>query len=287
MVAAKRKLPKKQSSLPVVDGDLARLQILLTKKQEYVAILKLELTNTRADLNSFTQVYNQHIMPLHRRANNLRKLLYEELEKQREHDKDKWPEFPGADEAADKAENDAHIPDDDPLNEHSGRKMNSAASNGKQLHIDPKREQRIRDLFRKLAKRFHPDLTADPDEKVSRELIMAQVNLAYTSRDLEALQKLEETPDIAKVNGSLSQAKLIAHIRVELERLDLVITELETTIRQIDTSPIMQLRLETHMARSDGKELLTDMSSDLEVQIKDLEEHLIVLGVEIEAEPLE
>lgn len=47
----------------------------------------------------------------------------------------------------------------------------------------------------------------------------------------------------------------------------------------------MQLRLETRMARRDGKELLTDMTADLNVQIKDLEEHLMVLGVEIEVEP--
>jgi prefoldin subunit 5 len=269
-----------------VDGDLARLQILLAKKQEYVAILELELTNTRADLNSFTQVYNQRIAPLHRRANHLRKMLYEELEKQRENDKDKWPEFPGAGGAAGNGDNDAPFPDNKKQKGHTGQKMNGGALNGMEDRRDPKREEQIRDLFRKLAKRFHPDLTADPDEKIKREQIMAQVNLAYTARDLEALIKLDETPDIARVNGSLSQAKQIAQLRAELKRLDLVITELETTIRQIDTSPIMQLRLETHMARRDGKELLVDMSTDLEVQIKDLEEHLIVLGVEIEGEPL-
>jgi hypothetical protein len=286
MVAAKRKPTKKQASLPVVDGDLARLQILLAKKQEYVAILELELTNTRADLNSFTQVYNQHIAPLHRRANHLRKLLYEELEKQRENDKGKWPEFPGADGTANNGEEEEPLTDDEKRKEKKTRqKTKGGALNGKNERRDPKREEQIRDLFRKLAKRFHPDLTPDPEEKIQRQHIMAQVNQAYTIRDLEMLLKLDETPDIARVNGSLSQAKQIAHIRVELKRLDLVITELETTIRQIDTSPIMQLRLETRMARRDGKELLSDMAADLNVQIKDLEEHLMVLGVEIEKNP--
>ena len=288
MSTAKRKPTKKQTSLPIVDGDLARLLILLAKKQEYIAILELELTNTRADLNSFTQVYNENIVPLHRRANHLRKLLYEELEKQRENDKDKWPDFPGAAGASSNAEDGPQFPDEEKQEQNKTRqKKNGGAPNGKEERRDPKREEQIRDLFRKLAKRFHPDLTPDPEEKIEREEIMAQVNQAYTVRDLEALLKLDEAPDIARVNGSLSQAKQIVHIRAELKRLDLVITELETTIHQIDTSPIMQLRLETRMARSDGKELLTDMASDLKVQIKDLEEHLMVLGVEIEAESVE
>ena len=285
MSAAKRKPRKKNKSLPVVDGDVARLQILLAKKQEYVAILELELTNTRADLNSFTMQYNQRIGPLHRRANQLRKLLYEDLEKQRADEKDSWPQYTGF--GGINPDEEADFPDEENSKgsyQDRRRNANGRPPNGKGERRDPKREEQIRDLFRKLAKRFHPDLTADSEEKIQREQIMAHVNQAYTNRDLEALLKLSEAPDITKVNGSLSNAKQVAHIRIELKRLDVVITELEETIRQIDGSPIMQLRLEIRLARRDGKELLADMASDLTVQINDLEEHLTVLGVEITPE---
>ncbi|MCH7664022.1 MAG: hypothetical protein IH859_09180 [Chloroflexi bacterium] len=288
MAAAKRVPKKKHNSLPTVDGDLARLRVLLSKKQEYVAILELELTNTRADLNSFTQLYNEHIAPLQRRANRLRKLLYEVLEEQRQDNQAEWPQIPGLGNDANPPDDEEPRLEDDPKNEANSRQtMNRRASNGKAEHLDPKREEQIRGLFRQLAKRFHPDLTADPDEKKQREKVMAYVNAAYSARDLEALLKLAEAPDIAKVNGSLSQAKQIEQIRAELKRLDVVINELENTIRQIDISPIMQLRLETRLARRAGKELLSDMASDVDVQIKDLEEHLIVLGVVLEAEPAE
>ena len=288
MADAKRVPKKKHNFLPAVDGDLARLRVLLSKKQEYVAILELELTNTRADLNSFTQLYNEHIAPLQRRANRLRKLLYEVLEEQRQDNQAEWPQIPGLGNDANPPDDEEPRLEDDPKNEANSRQtMNRRASNGKAEHLDPKREGQIRGLFRQLAKRFHPDLTADPDEKKQREKVMAYVNAAYSARDLEALLKLAEAPDIAKVNGSLSQAKQIEQIRAELKRLDVVINELENTIRQIDISPIMQLRLETRLARRAGKELLSDMASDVDVQIKDLEEHLIVLGVELEAEPAE
>ena len=288
MAAAKRVPKKKHKSLPTVDGDLARLRVLLSKKQEYVAILELELTNTRADLNSFTEIYNEHIAPLQRRANRLRKLIYARMEERRGEQHAEGPQSAHMGKGGDPPEHEEprhSVNSRDEAESRTGR--NGRASNGKAAHPDPKLEEQIRDLFRQLAKRFHPDLTADPEEKKQREKVMAYVNEAYTARDLEALLKLSETPDIAKVNGSFSQAKQIEIIRAELKRLDLVITELEDTIRHIDISPIMQLRLETRLARRAGKELLTGMASDLDVQIKDLEEHLIVLGVELEAEPAE
>lgn len=282
MAATKRKRTKKRDYLPVADGDLARLKVLLAKKQEYIAILELELTNTRADLNSFTEVYNQRVAPLQQRANHMRKILYDELERQRLDNPEKVPDYPGAGMHTNGRADDQPQMEENHRRDKDNGKPNQRNSNRDERPPDPKREAHIRDLFRKLAKRFHPDLTADPADKKRRQKIMTKVNQAYAARNLEALLKLTEQPDTAGANGSLSDAEDIARIKTELKRLDLVISELELTIRQIDVSPIMQLRLEVHMSRRDGRELLSDMTKELEVQINDLEEHLIVLGVEIE-----
>ena len=74
----------------------------------------------------------------------------------------------------------------------------------------------------------------------------------------------------------------IKKIKTELKRLDRLLAELESTLKQIDLSPAMQLRLEVNMSRRSGRDLLSDMAADLEHQIGDLEEHLVVLGVELE-----
>lgn len=284
MAKTKRKSTKKTDLRPVQDSDLARLRLLLARKQEYVAVLELELTNTRAELNNFTEAYTARITPLQRRANQLRKQLYEALEQQRQEQGDGWSGSPGNGFAENGNPGAKEEPHDHRAEQ---RKSTSAKSEPEEARLDPHREERIRTLFRSLAKRFHPDLTADPEEKAKREAIMAKVNQAYTARDLAMLLKLAEEPDIESINGDLSIAEEIARIRKELKRLDEVITELENAIRQIDSSPIMQLRLEVHMARRSGRDLLTDMAKDLGMQIKDLEEHLTVLGVEIESEPLE
>lgn len=287
MAMSKRKSTKKTDLRPVQDSDLARLRILLARKQEYVAVLELELTNTRAELNTFTEAYTAHITPLQRHANHLRKQLYEALEQQRQQQGDDWPGSPDM-SAAGMAENgQPGDKDDGKYPPRENRKSTNTKPDIEEAKPDPHREERIRTLFRALAKRFHPDLTADPQEKAKREAIMAKVNQAYTARDLAMLLKLAEEPNIESINGDLSIAEAIARIRKELKRLDEVINELEVSIRQIDSSAIMQLRLEVHMARRSGRDLLTDMAKDLEMQITDLEEHLHVLGVEIEQEPLE
>lgn len=284
MAKARKNSSKKPDLRPVQDSDVARLRLLLARKQEYVAVLELELTNTRADLNSFTEIYTTRITPLQRKANHLRKQLFEALEQQRLQEGEDLPFDPGNG----RAENAQGGADEEPpITHEQRRRFEHEKTEPEEAKQDPHREERIRTLFRALAKRFHPDLTADPEEKAIRERIMARVNQAYTERNLAMLLKLSEEPDIESFNGSLSIAEEVARIRKELKRLDEVITELELSIRQIDTSPIMQLRLEVYMARRGGRDLLTDMVKDLEMQIADLEEHLQILGVEIVEQPAE
>ena len=51
--------------------------------------------------------------------------------------------------------------------------------------------QEIKMLYRKLAKKFHPDITLNLKEKERRSQIMAQINDAYSRGDFETLSKLD------------------------------------------------------------------------------------------------
>ncbi|MBW8010696.1 MAG: hypothetical protein FVQ83_05550 [Chloroflexi bacterium] len=283
MITKRKSRNPKNSLTPVSDGELTRLRALLAKKQEYIAILELELFNTRAELNSFTQIYNSRIAPLQQTANKLRKMLFDALEEKRANQENGWPEFPdifsntnGRRKEADRAESSQQAW------EQKQERRKHSPQEEQANHHDPKIEKQIRDLFRSLAKRFHPDLTADPYEKHLREEIMTKVNQAYTARDLDALLTLDKQPDINGKVDSLSRRQEIKSLKIELKRLDSVTAELEGTLRQIDLSPAMQLRLEVNMSRRSGRDLLSDMAADLELQIGDLEEHLVVFGVELE-----
>ena len=57
-------------------------------------------------------------------------------------------------------------------------------------------EREAKERYRKLARRFHPDLVSQPSLQEKRRMYMTEINLAYQSNDLSALRELEHLPDI-------------------------------------------------------------------------------------------
>ena len=272
MTTKKRnKTSKKNSLQSTADAELTQLRMRLNKKREYIAILELELFNTRVALHEFSVIYNQRISPLEHQLRNLRRKLYEVIESQR---------GPGEAEEVDFSEPEEPEFTYEEKADNGWRKI----GNKKKKTHSPKQEEQIRDLFRELAKRFHPDLTNDPDEKKWREEVMTKVNQAYSSRDLNALKALAEQPDRPLPAANQTNEQEIASLKAELIRLDDVITDLKARIHHLEESPAWQLKMEARMQRRSGSDMLTEMENKLKEQMADLEEHLIVLGVDMEEE---
>ena len=253
----------------VADDELARLNFRLNKKRDYIAILELELFNTRESLFEYQALYNERLLPLEEILRRLRRLLYEVIHARENGN--------GNSETEDFSESDEE-PTYQEQAEEEWRNIGKQVKGKKNPHI----EAQIRELFRQLAKRFHPDLTSDPAEKEYREQIMAQVNKAYAHRDLKKLQQLAEQPDITPASISKDRAEELLHLRAELVRLDGVIAEIKACLRHLEESPAMQLKMEARMQRRNGKDLLTEMENKLQEQIDNLQERLIVSGMEIE-----
>lgn len=58
----------------------------------------------------------------------------------------------------------------------------------------------IKTIWKKLIRRYHPDLVSDPEEKEKREALMKKINKAYTDHNVEALQAFESTQDITALD---------------------------------------------------------------------------------------
>lgn len=271
---ANTKSPNRQTKRGLqttADGELTRLRVLLNKKSEYIAILELELFNTRAAVLEFSAIYNERLAPLEKKLRELRRLLYEAVESHRE------PGEPEP-EAFNEAEEEEEFTYQDGQENGNGWREISKQAKPK----NPQMEEKIRVLFRKLAKRFHPDLTNDPDEKIWRAKIMTQVNQAYAQRDLAALQAIAEQPDRPFNPREQSREEEIAYLKAELKRLDGVIADLKGRINHLEESPAWQIKMEARMQRKDGKDLIAEKEKELQLQIDDLIERLKVLGVEME-----
>ncbi len=100
----------------------------------------------------------------------------------------------------------------------------------------------IRTLYRGLARRFHPDLSDDPEDLIRRQEIMLRINAAWHDQDLEALRTLEhETAhEMGRSHGS-PLAHRIPWLRQECLRLDRRIEALTgqlQALRASDTFPL-------------------------------------------------
>jgi hypothetical protein len=253
------------------DAELTSLRLRLNKKREYIAILELELFNTRVTIHDFMVIYKKRVGHLEEYLRNLRRKLYETLESQKAQPDEQPDEF---DSSGD--EDEFTYKDKDENN--GWRKIGEQ----KKSKYSPKMEEQIKNLFRELARRFHPDLTSDPEEKKWREEVMTRVNQAYANRDLKALRALAEQPDRPVDSPNQTKEQEIAALKVELKRLDGVIADLKARIKHLEESPAWQLKMEARLKRRSGSDLLTELENKFKEQIADLEEHLIVLGIDLE-----
>lgn len=279
MAPKKTKSNNNKSIQSHADADLNRLRLRLNKKREYIAILELELFNTRVALHEFMVIYQEKISPLEQQVRNLRRKLYKILESQREDDEEVPPEFTPKNGFNGEDETEAPEINFEEKEENNGwRKVGKRSKND----LSPKTEEQIRVLFRELARRFHPDLTTDPEEKKWRQEIMTRVNQAYTNRDMAALKSLAEEPDRAVDSPEQSKIQEIKTLKLEIKRLDGVIADLKARIFHLEESPAWHLKIEARMKRRSGRNLLSEMETKFQDQIADLQDRLIALGVEIE-----
>lgn len=80
-------------------------------------------------------------------------------------------------------------------------------------------KQTVKELWKKLIRKFHPDLVTDMKEKVKREEIMKQINNAYAAFDLDSLKQFENYIDTSSM------------IDYPFERLEKILEETEQMIQ--------------------------------------------------------
>ncbi len=87
--------------------------------------------------------------------------------------------------------------------------------------VDSTVAEEVKSLWKKLIRKFHPDLVTDTDEKLRREEIMKKINLAYTHYDIETLKAFENNVDIEDIAQST------------VERLEVILIEIENNVEDL------------------------------------------------------
>lgn len=257
--------------------DIARLQAEIDERHALVTDLEAEVVDLRQQIADFEKRYTRLVVPLETRLQAVREAIAE-LERSsrwqgRSHplgverpQEDFWkpPEgYVSVEEQYRRAWNPTPQPAD---GDYVIRPQSQTRG------PDPA-ETDIKKLYRALARRYHPDMTTDPDERAQRNTLMAQINDAYAQRDLPTLQALARQP------GGLRPEQPLAALRLqELRQINQQLRDRISALRlekaEIQHSDVMRLSIESKLAASRGRDLLAEMVRQLE---RDYEEALVTL----------
>ena len=126
----------------------------------------------------------------------------------------------------------------------------------------------LKKLYREVAKKIHPDLATDDEERQRRQELMAEANIAYENGNLEKLKSIlqdwENSPESIKGEGiSFELIRIIRQIAQSRDRLKSIQLEI-TTLEQTE---LFQLKTKIIEAEKVGQDLLADMANELDKQI--------------------
>ncbi len=129
--------------------------------------------------------------------------------------------------------------------------------------------ENLKKLFRKVAKKIHPDLASSAVEREHRHDLMAKLNQAYDRMDEEAIRSIlieweaegtfQETYELGE-----QLVRVVSQIAQVKKRMYAISDELE----DLTLTEMFQLKLNIESAAREGHDLLQEIADDIESRIK-------------------
>jgi hypothetical protein len=240
--------PKIKSRRPE-DAELTRKLEELAELQGRLVDLELQLLTLKLEIGEFEKLYHSNVGALYAELDEVEALIAERLAELRPLDTEAAETATDARKRADES-----------------RRV--ADESARELPPPVERSKHLKDLYRTAAKQLHPDLAHDERDRMIRERLMTEANLAYEEGDearLEAiLDEYQSSPDT--VVGSEVGAELIRAIR----RISLAlanIKKVETDIRSLRTSEIHKLKATVEEGRQRNRDVLRELAESLRHKI--------------------
>lgn len=148
------------------------------------------------------------------------------------------------------------------------------------LHTD-----KLKKLYKEVARKFHPDLASCPQERQHRHQLMIEVNHAYESGAEEKLQELLDAGaslELVETSGAMS-AEMILLLR-KIADAKQRLNELETEIAETTASEIYKLKQRVETAEVLEEDLFADLVLQVDRQIKKAQNRLFHLQLIFEGE---
>jgi hypothetical protein len=231
------------------EQELARKREEQTTLETELAERELRSANLHAELGAFERQYLHFVG-----------LRYAELDELKAQISERLATEQPANERARKAAQDARA--------RANETKSVAGDEAEQAPHAFKASPEMKRLFREVAKRIHPDLTSDRDDRAKRQKLMAEANEAYGRGDETQLTKIlteyECSPEAVKGDGP--GAELIRVIR-RISQARSRLSEIDAEIQELQRSDLYQLRSRIDEAQVHGRDVLKEMIAKVDDQI--------------------
>jgi hypothetical protein len=239
----------------------------LARKQREQATLEAELTerelrtaNLRAELGAFERRYLHFVGARYAELDELKAQIAEQLAAEQ-------PDNERAQQGAREAR---------------ARASETKSAAGDRAETAPRAFEaspEMKRLYRTVAKRIHPDLTSDREDRAKRVELMSEANEAYEDGDEMRLAKIlteyEHSPEA--VQGEGAGAELVRVIR-RISQMRGRLAEMEAELQEMLRSDLFQLKSRLDEAQQFGRDVLQEMVAKVDEQIDEAKRRLVKPG---------
>jgi hypothetical protein len=250
--------------------EIATLKFKIAQQEAELADLESEILDIEQEMKAFTDRYDRLIKPLQEKLNLINDMIAD-LEKEKysppasPQPGSRWTTWTPPDD---------YVPVEEQYRQAWEVPKQRAAGFDENFQTLPTSDTRpddvkveLKKLYRKLARRFHPDLSTDPAERQRRNRLMAEINAAYSERDLDALRTLAAQPEDARIDEPIAvlQLRQLQQIHQQLARR---IGELRFRRSELFNGEMMSLKIQASLASHRKRDLLQEIADQLELDYR-------------------
>ncbi len=232
------------------EEELGKKKAELSQLESYLADRELYLTASRSELSIFERNYIRTVGKRYAELDEIEARIEEQHVRLR-------PTSAEARRAAANARDRASV---------SHATVEKSLAKG-EVFVRPQ-SQTLKNLYREVAKRIHPDLATDSGDRDRRQQLMADANNAYEAGDevrLRAIvEEYESSPESVTGEGTVVElVRVIRKIAQARKRL----VQIEREVQELQESELFTLKAKVDRAAGAGRDLLAEMAEDLNAQI--------------------
>lgn len=245
---------------------LAEQERLLAELTEQLATKETEFATTGAEFARFRVQYLRRFAPLYAELDRLEADIARRISLADDTPATHARAAETADRAEESAEAEAEAGDGPTLPEES---ENTATT-----------PPELRDLYREAAKKIHPDLAADDEERARRTTLMAALNAAYAAGDADGIRLIVqgETARPEAITGDDVPSRLVRVIR-KVAQIDGRLTELARLTEALEADPMFTLFAQVRESWAASEDPFAEDEASLRTRIASAQAQLAALAV--------